>query len=89
MWDSEGWSIGGKATLVHGGDADDAIGRMGYIGNTSMYVDGKIHPARFSKGDVIETYCVRHDDMVSLRERNCKDLHSKNLLFRIRRFSHV
>ena len=66
MWDSEGWSIGGKATLVHGGNADDATGRTGYVGSTSMYVDGNIHPARFSKGDVVETYCVRHDDMVYL-----------------------
>ena len=62
MWDSEGWSIGGKATLVHGGDV--AKGRMGYCGSTSMYVDGKVQPARFSRGDVIEHYCVRHGDMV-------------------------
>ncbi len=64
IWDAAGWSIGGRATLVHGGDADPSSGRMGYRGSTSMFVDGRVQPAKFAKGDTVETFCTRSGDVI-------------------------
>ena len=62
----EGWGIGGKATLIQDGYVDDAAGRIVEICHSSMYVDGKTPPARFSKSETIATSCILHDDMVCL-----------------------